>query len=88
MVPVLPFFFAAAGGGRGAMDPVTGPGRSGLAAPRAGGAGAAAGGGATAAATVVVVAVPGVPAGATAGGPGAGIHWATLAPSGFIKPQD
>ena len=34
--PVLPFFFAAAGGGRGTMDPVTGPGRAGAAAPGVG----------------------------------------------------
>ena len=52
------------------MDPVTGPGRAGLAATGAGGAGAAAGGGATAGATEAEVAVPGVPGGATAGGSG------------------
>ncbi len=71
------------------MDPVTGPGRAGLAATGAGARGRRRPeAGVTAAATVVEVAVPGVPAGATAGGPGAGIHWATLAPSGDIKPQE
>lgn len=70
------------------MEPLTGPGRAGAAAPGVEGAGAVAGAGATADATVVEVAVPGVPTGAAAGGPGAGIHWATLAPSGANKPQE